>query len=48
MEKDASVLVENGGYLNLSKEWTKQLMTRMGFESKIFAEDFEKLKVNNI
>ena len=28
--KDASILAENGGYLDLTRDWAKQLMSRMG------------------
>ena len=27
--KDANILAENGGYLDLTRDWAKQLMSRM-------------------
>ena len=49
--KDANILIENGGYLDLSKEWAQRLMTRMGLvkrkgstAAKITDEDFYRLK----
>ena len=50
MVKDAN-FCQNGGYLSLTKEWAKRLMTRMGLvkrkgstTAKITAEDLAKLK----
>ena len=31
LAKDASLLAENGGEINLSKEWAERIMRRMGF-----------------
>ena len=49
--KDPSILLENGGYLDLSKEWAQRLMSRMGLvkrkgstAAKITAESFDRLK----
>ena len=49
--KDANILIENGGYLDLSKEWAQRLMTRMGLvkrkgstAAKITDEDFYRSK----
>jgi len=47
--KDANMLAENGGYLNLTRDWAKQLMIRMGLVQhkattavKISAENSEE------
>ena len=51
MAKDANILVENGGYLNLTKDWAKRLMARMGLVKrkattvlKVTPEEFADLK----
>ena len=52
LAKDANMLSQNGGYLNLTSEWAKRLLSRMGLvkckattTAKITAEVFEDLKV---
>ena len=52
LAKDANMLSQNGGYLNLSRDWAKRLLSRMGLVKckatttvKITAEIFEDLKV---
>ena len=51
MNKNANVLVSNGGYINLTDEWEKSLQKRMGFvkrkassSAKITPEEFDKQK----
>ena len=48
---DANLLVENGGYINITKEWAQRLLQRMGLvkrkgttKAKVLPPDFEKLK----
>ena len=50
--KDVYMLRQNGGYLNLTREWAKRLLSRMELGKhkatttvKITAEVFEELKV---
>ena len=52
LAKDANMLSQNGGYLNLTRDWAKRLLSRMGLVKrkatttvKITAEIFENLKV---
>ena len=51
MNKDANLLFENGGGINLTKDWAKYLMKRMGFvkqkacsKAKIDVEHFKEIK----
>ena len=51
LAKDANMLLESGGYLNLTSDWAKRLMSRMGLVKykatttvKITPEMFEDLK----
>lgn len=51
MNKNANLLVSNGGYINLTDEWAKSLQKRMGFvkrkassSAKITPEEFDKQK----
>ena len=51
MNKDAYLLFENGGGINLTKDWAKYLMKRMGFvkwkacnKAKIDVEHFKEIK----
>ena len=51
MNKDANLLFENGGGINLTKDWAKYLMKRMGFvkrkacsKAKIDVEHFKEMK----
>ena len=52
LAKDANMLSENGGYLNLTSDWAKRLLSRMGLVKrkatttvKTTVEVFEDLKV---
>ena len=52
LAKDANMLSQNGGYLNLTRDWAKRLLSRMGLVKrkaittvKITTEIFEDLKV---
>jgi len=51
MNKDANLLFENGGGINLTKDWVKYLMKQMGFvkrkacsKAKIDVEHFKEVK----
>ena len=51
MNKDANLLFENGGGIDLTKDWAKYLMKRMGFvkrkacsKAKIDVEHFKEIK----
>ena len=51
MNKNADLLVSNGGYIDLTDNWAKSLQTRMGFvkrkassSAKITPEEFDKQK----
>ena len=51
MNKDANLLVSNGGYINLTDNWAKLLQNRMGFVKrkasssvKVTPEEFDKQK----
>ena len=52
LAEDANMLPKNGGYLNLTRNWAKRLLSRMGLVKckvttivKITAEIFEDVKV---
>ena len=52
LAKDANMLSQNGEYLNLTSDWVKRLLSRVGLVKrkatttmKITAEVFEDLKV---
>ena len=51
MNKNANLLVSNGGYINLTNSWAKSLQNRMGFvkrkagsSAKITPEEFDQQK----
>lgn len=51
INKNANLLVENGGHISLEKHWAKYLLARMGFvkrrgntKSKVSVEQFDELK----
>jgi len=51
MNSDANLLVENGGHIDLTKHWAKNLLTRMNFvkrrantKMKVSVEHFYELK----
>ena len=48
---DANLLAENGGYINITKEWAQRVLQRMGLvkrkgttKAKVLPSDFEKVK----
>ena len=48
---DANLLIENGGYINITKDWAQRLLQRMNLVKrkgtttvKVLPSDFEKLK----
>ena len=48
---DANLLVENGGYINITKDWAQRLLQRMNLvkrkettKVKVLPSNFEKLK----
>ena len=50
-KKDSSLLAKNSGHINLTRDWARSLLDRMGFvkrkantKAKVSVEDFEKLK----
>jgi len=54
MNKNADLLVSNGGYIDLTDNWAKSLQTRMGFvkrkassSAKITPEEFDKQKISD-
>ena len=51
MSHDANLLAENGGYMNITKDWAKRLLQRMNMvkrkgttKAKAMPADFDKLK----
>ena len=46
MNKNANLLVSNGGGINLTKDWAKYLLKRMGFVKRKACSKF-KVKVTS-
>ena len=51
MSHDVNLLAENGGYINITKDWAKRLLQRMNIvkrngtiKAKVMPADFDKLK----
>ena len=51
MSHNANLLAENGGYMNITKDWAKRLLQRMNMvkrkgttKAKVMPADFDKLK----